>query len=176
MIPLPNLSLRTWGIICAGLVAAILFTMLQIRTGERDRAIEQAAATQAAFDQTVASYHAARDQARRDDQINAMRVGKQQDAISKDVTDDYTQRIADLRADFAQRVRAAQARANPGGGGEAGMPSAGPAAGGADEAARQTQLPSKDALIASEQAEQLIALQAWVRKQSAVEVNGEPQP
>lgn len=172
MIPLPNISLRTWGLISAGLLIAVLFAMLQIRTGERNRAVEQAAATQAAFDQTVASYRAARDQARRDDELNTMRVGKQQAAISKDVTDEYTQRIADLRADFAERVRAAQARANPGSGGSPAVPGVASPAGRADEAPRDPGLPSRQALIASEQAEQLVALQAWVKRQSAVDVNG----
>lgn len=173
MIPLPNISLRTIGIIAGGLVIAILLTILHIRTNQRDAAIARTAVVQASFDRTVEGYRAARAKARRDDELNTMRVGKQQAAISKDVTDEYTQRIADLRADFAERVRAAQARANSGGGGSPAVPGVASPAGRADEAPRDPGLPSRQALIASEQAEQLVALQQWVKRQSAVDVNGE---
>lgn len=95
------------------------------------------------------------------------------------MTDDYQTRIDRLRADHARRLHAAQAIADSGGGGGSGLPGTGQAAGSADGAASETRLPLADALIASEQAERLVALQAWVRAQAVVDMNGrggEPGP
>lgn len=172
---IPTLSLRTWGLIAAGLIIAALLLIVHVRTGERNDAIKRAATTQAAFDQTVASYRHARDQARQADELNSLRVGKEQAAITQETIDAYQDRIAALRADFAERVRAAQAATNPGGGGSAAVPGVSLAPVRTDEAACKAQFPAQDALIASEQAEQLIALQAWARRQAAVDVNG-PTP
>ena len=173
MIPLPLSfpSLRLIGLAAGALAFAALATLLHIRTGQRDAALARSAAIQASFDRTVEGYRAARDRARRDDQLNTIRVGKQQAAISQEVTDDYQGRIDRLRADYARRLRA-QAAADPGGGGGATMPGLSPTPGRADAAAGETRLPLADALIASEQAERLVALQAWVKAQVAVDMNG----
>jgi hypothetical protein len=181
VIPLPLAfpSLRAIGLVAGVLVLAVLTTLLHLRTGQRDAAIAHAAAVQASFDQTVATYRAARDQARRDDQLNTIRVGMEQAAISQEVIDDYQARIDRLRADHARRLHAAQAIADSGGGGGSGLSGPGSAPGRADGAAGETRLPLADALIASEQAERLVALQAWVRAQAVVDMNGpgrEPSP
>lgn len=178
MIPLPLAfpALRTIRLAAGLLVLIVLATLLHIRTGQRDTAIAHAAAVQASFDQSVATYRAARDQARRDDQLNTIRVGMEQAAISREVTDDYQARIDRLRADHARRLHAAQAIAGPGGGGGSGLSGTGETTGRADGATGETRLPLADALIASEQAERLAALQAWVRAQASVDVNGAARP
>ena len=95
------------------------------------------------------------------------------------LTDDYQARIDRLRADHARRLHAAQAIAGPGGGGGSGLSGTGETTGRADGATGETRLPLADALIASEQAERLVALQAWVRAQAVVDMSGrgsEPGP
>jgi hypothetical protein len=171
--PLAFPSLRTIGLATAMLAFAVLAMLLHIRTGQRDAAIAQTAAVQESFDRTVAQYRAARDQARRDDQLNTIRVGMQQAAISQEVTNDYQTRIDRLRADHARRLRDAQAAADPGGGGSARVSATGAATSSVDGAAGETRLPFADALIASEQAERLAALQQWVRAQAEVHMSGE---
>jgi hypothetical protein len=170
---LPILRRFWWAVPLLGLFIALLITRgtLADVKGERDEARTKTAETQAAFDQTVSSYRATRDQARQSDELNKLRVGKQQAEISKEVLDGYQERLASLRADFAERVRRATG-ANPGGGGAADLSGLSTAPGGLAATACQAEFPAKDALIASEQAEQLVALQAWVKRQHAIDPNG----
>jgi len=168
---LPPLRIVT---LAAGMLAiAALATLLHVRTSQRDAAIAHAAAVQASFDRTVTGYRAAREQARRNDQLNIIRVGVQQAAISEKSEHDYQDNIDRLRADYARRLRAAETAADPGGSRRAAMPAAGPAPGGIDGAAGEARLPLADALIASEQAERLAALQAWVHAQAAIDMDAE---
>jgi hypothetical protein len=165
------LPLRTWGLIGSALGIAALLLLVHVRTNERDAARALAQANRAALDRTVADYRAAREDAARDDAANAARVGREQAAISQEIDDDYAQRIAALRADFTRRVHAATPSADRGGGGNPAMPKLADAAGRIDDAAADPGLPSRQALIASEQAEQLVALQAWVARQTRIEAS-----
>ncbi len=162
-----------WAIPIAGLLVALALTRITLADakGARDKAIQRAADTQAAFNQTVAAYRHAREQARQSDEMNTIRVGKEQAAINERTIDEYQDRIAALRADFAQRVRAAQAAANPGGGGSAPVSTTGEGPTRIAQASCENRLPPKDALIASEQAIQLDELITWAEQQAAVEVN-----
>ena len=116
--------------------------------------------------------------AQAEDAAHAAGVEREQAAISQETSSDYQKQIADLRRRHdALRLRGRTAHADSSGGGSPPMPGIPDAAGGADGATRQDGLPSAaapglgtgDALIASEQALRLKALQDWVAAQAAVE-------
>lgn len=129
-------------------------------------------AVEASFDQTVANYRTAAAERKAADLVNVRRVETEGATISKEIVDDYQSRIDRLRRDFAERVRLSQAEANPRSPSGKDLPGVPETPGGADASAREAQFPSEDALIASEQAEQLVALQSWVRKAAAIDTNG----
>ena len=109
-------------------------------------------------------------QAKAEDQAHAARVERDQDHVSKEVSNDYQIQLGDLRRRYdALRLHAAAPAADPDGGGAKAMPQIPVAARGADDATGEDRLPGADALIASEQALRLQALQDWVRGQEAVE-------
>lgn len=115
--------------------------------------------------------------ARAQDAANAARVERDQIGISQEVENAYQKELAELRRRHAAlRLRADPAGADSGGRGGASMPALPHAAGEPDGAAGKAGLPAdgseparSDALIASEQALRLRALQEWVRAQSQVE-------
>lgn len=173
MIPLPPLSGRVWAFLGALLVFALVGVWIARLDALRASYAAKWKAEQVAHTQTVENYRAAAAQRKASDLQNVQRVGTEAVTIDKDTLDDYQKRLAALRADFAERVRRATA-ANSGSASGAHLPGVSLAAAGTDEAARQAQFPAQDALIASEQAEQLIALQAWNRRVAAIDVNGKP--
>jgi hypothetical protein len=133
---------------------------------------------QLAFAQTTASYREAADAARASDRANAARVAAEQQTINERTQDDYQKRIADARA-AAERLRQelAAAPADPRGGKAAAMPGLPTAAGSTSQAADDHRLPAAGAdgdaaLIATEQAIQLDELIKWVKRQSAIDLNG----
>lgn len=99
------------------------------------------------------------------DTANKITVESRQNAISQESSNDYQAAIAAARA-RAGRVRPhSSAGTNQGRGGNPAVPGASASANGPDAAAAQAGLPPDDALIATEQAIQLKALQDWARKE-----------
>lgn len=167
-----TLSPKLWAVIGTGIVILALCIGLLATRAALAEAKTSLVREQAAHQKTEDNYRLAAQQRKTDDLLNVARVDAEADAVSKETIDEYQDRIAALRADFAERVRLAKAEAYPGGSSGKDMPGLPDAAERADEAARQAQLPAQDALIASEQAEQLAALQGWVRRAGAISVNG----
>ncbi|RIA44062.1 hypothetical protein DFR49_2298 [Hephaestia caeni] len=169
------LLLRYWW---AAPIAALAIALFVTRGTLADRT-QDLADERAAHQQTVASYWAAATEASRKDAANRQRVDAEQNRISKEITDDYEARIADVRARAERLRRDAEARA--GDRADAPVPAAGAAAGGADEAACEDRLPAAglgldDALVATEQAIQLDELINWVEAQARVDIGNEAAP
>ena len=121
---------------------------------------------------TTANVRAATEQARQTDAANAERVAVAQAQINERTVNELEDRLAAARA-RARRMRVdPQAATDASGGTGPAVPGVPTAAPGADQAAGQSRLPVADRLIATEQAIQLDELIAWVRAQSAVEVEG----
>jgi len=133
-----------------------------------ETARDKTAATQAAFDTTVANYRAAAERARAADAANVARVKAEQDTITKEIVDDFQTRLADARA-RAERLRTAAAATDSSGGRDAPVPAPSAATGGTGQATGQGGLSGADALIATENSLQLMALIDWVEAQSRVE-------
>jgi len=156
---------------------AVAFTLLVMLTVEKLEAVhwkkqsetfeQRWQREQTAFALTVANTRAAADAARAADQANAARVAAAQHAINERTANDFEARLAAARA-AAERLRVAQAAADPGAGREPSMPGLPPPAVGAAEGADEDRLPPSDRLTATEQAIQLDELIKWVRQQSAV--------
>jgi hypothetical protein len=157
----------------AQLVSIGLIALLMIaKAAETRRALKwemRASEEAAAHAATVAGVRQASAEAKAADAANAIRVERSQSAVSQETDRDYQAQLADLRRRYdALRLRTGPAEADPRGGGGAAMPGIPFAAGGVDAAAAQNGLPLEDALIASEQALQLEALQNWVSGQVAI--------
>jgi hypothetical protein len=155
------------------LVSIGLIALLMIAKGaETRRALKwemRASQEAAAHAATVARVRQASAEAKAADAANVIRVERNQSAVSQETDRDYQAQLAAVRRRYdALRVRAGTAEADPGGGGGAAMPGVPGAAGSLDAAAAQEGLPSHDALIATEQALQLEALQHWVSGQAAI--------
>jgi hypothetical protein len=103
--------------------------------------------------------------AKADDAAHAKEVESRQTTIGQESSRDYQAELARVRADYAERLRRAASAANPGGRGNAPMSRPASSAGGPDAAPTQGELPSPDALTATEQAIQLQAIQNWARKE-----------
>lgn len=174
---------KHWKLILVGAGVALLAIMLLIRTHQRDDARHQRDTARAETRAAIAEMHAFADRVRaataqvqRTYAANALRVEREQNQISQEVSDAYQTRIADLNGRAAAlRLRAGgAATADPGGAGagrNAGLPDA---AGGAHATAAQNGLPAggglalEDAIVATEQAIQLDELQGWLRRQQAI--------
>lgn len=103
-------------------------------------------------------------QAQADDAAHARAVEQRQAKISQEASNDYQKQLTAVRADYAERVRKARAAAtNQSRGGNPSVSSQPGSAGRPDATASEDRLPPADALIATEQALQLQALQKWVR-------------
>ena len=162
----------------AGLAASICLGLLLIlQKGETRRWRMESAryealhrSEQAAFAQTVAGYRAAAERARADDLANAERVAVQQNMINERTKNDFEARLANARA-AAGRLRDREAAADPGARGSPPLPRLSAPSGGAAEVAGEDGL--SDRLLATEQAIQLDELIRWVKRQAAVDPNGE---
>lgn len=158
---------RFWPAIpCIALLIALMLTRASLTDVKHERDAAKSALTE-----TVANYRAAAAQRKASDLLNVERVNTEAGAISKETINDYQARIADLRADFAERVRRAT-EANSRGAPGADLSAVPVSAVTANGTSCQAVFPAKDALIASEQTEQLIALQNWVRNVSAINITG----
>lgn len=154
-------------------MAALFIALLATRSTLKDEKISKAK-VQSSFDQTVAAYRTAAAERKAADYQNVERVETESAAINERTVDDYQSRIAGLRADFTERVRTVQAAAHSGSGAGADLPVVSDGPGRADARPCEAEFPPQDALIASEQAEQLVALQKWVTDTAAIDVNGPP--
>jgi len=175
---LPNLFSRALGGLFA---AALVFIGIQhvALSAERRKAdglAAELAEERASFAAFQAEVKARTEAARAADAAHAAAVEQAQDHISEETLHDLEARLGALRARYdALRLHAGTAAADSGGGGAAAMPGLPDAAGSADGAARKDRLPAdgglaaEDALIASEQALRLKALQDWVQAQAEVE-------
>ena len=170
---MPALSLlRFWreGAIALLLIACAI-QQLRVRSlrSDLEQSRHETRDERAAHRLTVGSYRAAAEAARKADAENKARVERDQDKISQEVSSDYQERIADLRKRYdALRVRLGKTAADPGTTGTAPMPRLPVTAGGIDGAAGQDRLPAEDALIASEIALRLQALQEWLKEQEGI--------
>ena len=175
MIPIPNISIAAAVKLGAALIASLAFALLihDRNHWKAEAALrqQQLAQSKAAFDQTVAGYRAAAEQARAADAANAARVKTEQATINERTADDYQIRIAAARAD-AQRLRDnPTAAADSGAGRAAPMPGLPPAPERASQAAGEDEFSADDKLTATEQAIQLDELIKWVKAQAGVEPN-----
>jgi len=161
---------RYWKLIGVGALVLVIAVLIGINahvSKQRDAAKQEAAQARAALAQQEADVLAKTAAAQAADQAHAKAVEAAQDKVTDDAIQPYRQQLADLDARY-KRLLANSAKANPGGGGAASVPSVSDASGRADGAAVEDRLPASDALIASQQALRLQALQAWVRGQQAV--------
>lgn len=160
---------RFWPYIAAASTILALAIALMLTRSTLAGVKGDLAAERAAHKLTISNVRAATATAKADDLANVVRVTGEQSSISKETTDDYTARIERLRADYAERLRTGKAAVGESGSGKPDMPVVPATASRTDEASCPAPvLPVKDALVCSEQAEQLIALQAWVKRQSEV--------
>jgi hypothetical protein len=170
---MPLMLLRFWreGII-ALLVLACGAQELRVRGLKSDlqEARQQVRDEKAAHKLTIANVRAAAEKARADDAAHARRVERDQNIISEEVSRDYQEQLVDLRRRYdALRVRLGKTPADPSGAGAAAVPGLPGSSAGSDGAAGQDGLPAEDALIASEIALRLKALQLWMKGQLGVE-------
>lgn len=135
---------------------------------ERGDALVQVAASEIrAHRQTKANYRVAQEQAAALESARLARVKADQEKINADVSEDYRQRLADLRARY-DRLRAQSGTGIAGTTRSVAVPSLSTAASGTDEAPTDG---LSWQLKASEQAIQLDALIDWVQRQATVQVN-----
>ncbi len=178
VIPIPKLELSAVALkLIIGIGCTLLLALLvQDRNRWKAKASHHAellASERAVHSANIGNIRAAADQARRADAANAARVRAANAAINERSLNDYENRIAAARAG-AERLRrnAGTASADHGGGGATAVPELPTAPGELAQAPGKGRLPPADALIATEQAIQLDELIKWVRRQSAVPVNG----
>ena len=166
-------ALRLWreGVIGALLIAlALLWIGKGMTERQNGRLKSELSQAETLIEQERALARSRAAQAKAEDQAHAARVERGQDHVSQEVSNDYQTRLDDLRRRYdALRLHAAAPAADPNGGGAKAMPPIPVAARGADGAAGEDGLSDGDALIASEQALRLKALQDWVRGQESVE-------
>lgn len=156
-----------------GLAAILMIVLLvQDRNGWKAKAAkrqEQLTAEQSAHRNTVSSYRAAAELARKKDAANVARVRAEQERINAEVEKEYAGRVAAARAAAARLRQQLAARGGAGGTGAAPVSGTGTATGSVDGAAPSDRLSVSERLIATEQAIQLDELIKWVRRQSYVD-------
>ncbi len=155
-----------WMLPIASLALALFITRGTLADAKADLEAEKTAHLG-----TIANYRSAAHEAARKDAENVLRVKGEQAKITEDVSHDYQIALADLRARY-DRLRAAP-RANTGSSGATGLPTIPSSTSGLDGGTDQAGFSAQDAFIASAQALQLQALQAWVKAQSSVSVGNE---
>lgn len=163
--------LPRWKWFVGALAAALLVTMLLVARGDARHYKALWQQEQSAHQQTIANYKAAADEAARLDKANIDRVTKEQTAITEKVTNDYQSKLADS-ADRYERLRAKASGylSHPQSPGVPASPETTcQAVAGTDCEAIPTALKA-----AQDNTDQLLALQAWVRTQSAVDVGNAP--
>lgn len=172
-------GLRLYGVVgvgalLLGLIVAlfVLSSRIETRTIERDNARAETKAEKAAHAQTVANYRAAAEVARQEADRNVARVKAEQAAVTKGTVDDYQKRLDAVDARY-ERVRAQLAART-----DFSSPDLAPVSVASDATCRAYGGTDCDGLlaklaIAERQAENLVALRAWVRGQANVVVTPE---
>lgn len=148
---------------------ALLFAALLITRSTLEKRTDRLRATEAAYAQFQADVKAKTELARLQDAQNKARVERDQVQVSQEVSSEYQAKLADLRRRYDALRLQRPAQANSSGSRGPAVPRVPDAASGADAGSGEAGLPLTDALIASEQALQLQALQDWVRGQTAVD-------
>lgn len=164
-----------------GVIAVLLITIgylgftLDRRSGQLSDMTELRMAERSSHQKTQDNFRLAMSEARVANLNNLLRVVQEQSKITEGITDEYQANLADVRrrAD-AIRLRFEAAAATGGNTGGQPMPGLSESARAADEATRKARLSLGDRLTATETALQLVALQKWVRGQSAVATNPAP--
>lgn len=158
---------RHWREIAIGSLLITLAAVCWYR-GERIETLEaKLAAEQSRYEQQVSDYRAAYQTAVANAHAAARFVEVQQERITHEVSADYQSRLADVRARYQRLLT--EAKADSGGAGEADLSGLSHASSGLDAGPAYCGLSLETRLVASEQALQLSALQAWVRGQAEVE-------
>lgn len=161
---------RHWKLFAGAAVAGVLIVLLMIARGDARHYKTLWQQEQTAHQLTIANYKTAAAEAARQDQANIVRVQTEQQAITEKVTNDYQSKLADS-ADRYERLRA-----------KASGYLSRPASPGVPEtrdttcrAVAGTDCENLPALLkaAQDNTDQLLALQAWVRGQSAVDVGND---
>lgn len=152
----------------------VLMSRLDLRTIERDQARGLVREEQQAHAQTVANYRAGSAAAQDAAERNVARVSAEQAAITKGTVDDYEARLAAVAARY-ERVRAQLAARS-----DLRSTDLAPVSIASEAACRAYGGGDCDALlaklaIAERQAENLVALRAWVRGQASVIVEGDKE-
>lgn len=167
------LAMKVAGGACAFLLVAVitLSILLNVRTGQRDRARERVVAEQVAHAQTITNYRQAQAEAARLDAERVARVEREQQEINRVSSQNYEARVAELRARL-ERLRSAAGAAGSAGR-DLAVPSLPDTPGGADATTGGAGLPpAGDDLewraIATKQAIQLDELIGWVSDQVSV--------
>ena len=162
---------RSWRSAALGILLTVIVVLKVSLAGEQ----RHSARLQLRLTETVAAYErfktevtARTELAKAQDAARVSRVERDQILINQETLSAYQEDIASLRARAAQRLRSGKAQANTSGGGSTAMPGLSGAAGGADGAAREDGLSGSDALMASEIALRLKALQQWIGEQQNV--------
>jgi hypothetical protein len=186
MNPLSFLSANIWRAACIALAALLVLAIgiagvqtLRIDGGPlmgRGLMAELAQARQDAktqFDahvQTIRQYRAAQVAAAAADRARLARVSTDQERISDDVSQDYTRRLADLRARYERLRSEAPAGTGSAASGQP-VPGISAPAGGAAAPAGGDGFSLGRRLTASEQALQLDALIGWAERQHGIDPN-----
>lgn len=171
------------GVVIATLCIALWSTRGLLATSRAKEATVQLSLEKerAAHRGTVANYEAAALQARLQDAADKQRIEGEQSDINKKVVADYETRIDDIRERFARLVRRAQgdAEIDSGSLASAAMSGVPDATQKADDAAKACEVSAQLTLAerrdAEETAEQLAALQQWVKQQAAIDREGAAQ-
>src|SRR3954465_776920 len=98
-------ALKNWKLLVGGLALGFLGLMLIFARADARHWHKAADQTKAAFDQTVANYRAAADEAKRLDAANVARVTTEQTAITERTIDAYQSKLADSASRY-DRLRA----------------------------------------------------------------------
>lgn len=147
----------------------------QLRS-QRDAAIKAEKKALSDLFETIQNYDAAAALAQEAQAANLARVATEQNQITERISDDYENRLGELRA-RADQLRAVAAASDPGLSGAVSVPATGAAAAGIAQAPGNPGLPAasicpamnlEERIVASEQALQLDALIGWVIAQAKV--------
>jgi len=161
---------RHWKLIAGGVGALVLVTLLLIAKGDARHYKALWQQEQAAHQLTIANYKTAAAEAARMDQANIVRVQTEQQAITEKVTNDYQSKLADSASRYDRlRAKASGYLSHPA---SPGLPASPETTCLAVSGATCEAIPTL-LLEAQRNTDQLLALQAWVTAQSAVDTNGD---